>query len=509
MMLALSTAGAVGAQDQAAAITFSQQELDQLLAPVALYPDTLLTQVLIAATYPLETVQAARFVSSHPNLHGDALAREVESEPWDASVKSLVQFPSVLRMMDDQLAWTQKLGDAFLAQQDAVMDTVQALRTRAQAAGTLQNNSQQRIVLQDRIIQIETISPEVIYVPYYNPTVVYGQWWWPDRQPMVWAPPVYRSPSYGNVIATGIAFGLGVAIVNSIFHDTRPDWREHHFVDYGRPFGNRQRPPGVTWVHNPEHRLGVAYRDAPTRQRFQPATIHDNRRDAWRGHINAASAPVNAPPTQRNDSRPSLPATPAPGQPHRNGNDGRPVPPPTPGIIPPQPGPTRPVPQPHPGQAQPAPQHVPGALPQTGPQPPHQGPAVPPGPPTPPAPVPPPAHAPEATRPPLPPHPAQQVPLPRQPEHPFMPNGSADAVRAHAERGRASREAPPPPRPAPVQQQPQPHPPAPVQHQQPLQPPPRQAGHPPQQAGSAAHAPAQPQDKPQRLPGEQQPRQEK
>ena len=165
---------AVYAQQASDPIIFSQQELDQLLAPIALYPDPVLSQVLMAATYPLEAVQAARFVRQNPSLKDDALARALEGEPWDASVKALVQFPAVLAMMDDQLAWTQKLGDAFLAQQDAVMDTVQSLRAKAQAAGTLGSNQQQRVVIQDGAIDIEPYAPDIIYVPYYNPTVVYG-----------------------------------------------------------------------------------------------------------------------------------------------------------------------------------------------------------------------------------------------------------------------------------------------------------------------------------------------
>lgn len=210
---------------------FTQEDLDQMLAPVALYPDSLLAQVLMASTYPLEVVQAARFVDSRPGLQGDGLARAIAPMPWDPSVKSLAQFPSVLAMMNDKLDWTQRLGDAFLSQQANVMDTVQNLRIKAQVAGNLQSSSQQRIVQQDQVIVIEPVNPQVIYVPYYNPTVVYGGWWWPQRPPVYWAPPPrYRPPSYNVSVNVGIFFGAGTGIVRSVYSDARPDWRQHHVL---------------------------------------------------------------------------------------------------------------------------------------------------------------------------------------------------------------------------------------------------------------------------------------
>ncbi|KAF1040329.1 MAG: hypothetical protein GAK35_03524 [Herbaspirillum frisingense] len=161
---------------------YTQAQLDQMLAPVALYPDSLLAQVLMAATYPLEVVQAQRFIEARPGLQGDGLARAVAPMPWDPSVKSLVQFPSVLTMMNDRLDWMQQLGQAFLSQQPAVMDTVQNLRERAQVAGTLESSPQQRVVADDGVIVIEPVNPQVVYVPYYNPVVAYGSWWWPRRR---------------------------------------------------------------------------------------------------------------------------------------------------------------------------------------------------------------------------------------------------------------------------------------------------------------------------------------
>ena len=139
---------------------FRQEELDQMLAPIALYPDELLVQVLMAATYPLEVVRASRWVQANPNLRGDQLAAALEQQDWDPSVKSLANFPSVLQMMNDRLEWTQKLGDAFLAQKDQVMDTVQMLRQKAQAQGYLRTTSEQKVIVEPQT-QTVVIEPAV------------------------------------------------------------------------------------------------------------------------------------------------------------------------------------------------------------------------------------------------------------------------------------------------------------------------------------------------------------
>lgn len=259
----------------AQAFVFPQEELDQLLAPIALYPDTLLMQVLAASTYPLEAVAGQRFVAANPNLKGEALTREASSRGWDSSIISLLQFPSVLLMMSDKLEWTQKLGDAFLAQQSGVMDTVQALRARAQQAGNLQSSEQQNVVIQEKIIVIEPAQPQVVFVPYYNPTVIYGPWFRPAYPPWYWAPPpMYRPRGYGDVVAAGIFWGIAIGIGHAIWSDYRPSWRDHDIhvhnditinVNFN---GNRPRPPGQgTWRHDPVHRKGVAYRDDTVRER--------------------------------------------------------------------------------------------------------------------------------------------------------------------------------------------------------------------------------------------------
>ena len=258
---------------EAAAETYSQEELDQILAPVALYPDTLLMQVLAAATYPLEIVEAERFIRANPKLKGDAMTRAAANKEWDLSVISLLQFPSVLTMMNDKLDWTQQLGDVFLGQQPEVMDTVQALRARAQQAGNLKSTAQQSVVVQEKIIVIQPAQPQVVYVPYYNPTVVYGPWWAPARPPWYWQPPpIYRPPSLGEVVAAGIFWGVAISIRNDIWNDYRPSWQDRRItvvnnVTIVNVNVNRRPPPGGDWRHDPVHRKGVSYRNNAVRDR--------------------------------------------------------------------------------------------------------------------------------------------------------------------------------------------------------------------------------------------------
>ena len=192
--------------------SFSQEELDQLLAPIALYPDALLAQVLMASTYPLEIVSAERWVKANPSLKGKPLEDALQSQPWDPAVKSLAVFPQVLAMMSEKLDWTQKLGDAFLAQQQEVMATAQTLRAKAVAQGTLKDTKEQKITTEAQnnttIIKIEPVNPEVVYVPTYNPTVVYGAWPYPAYPPYYWYPPGYAYP-YGGAL---LGFTAGAII---------------------------------------------------------------------------------------------------------------------------------------------------------------------------------------------------------------------------------------------------------------------------------------------------------
>ena len=152
------------------------EEIDALVAPIALYPDNLLAQVLIASTYPLEVAMAAQWVMKNPNVQGAPLETALQMQTWDASVKALVEVPTALNQLSNRLDWTQKLGDAFLAQQKDVMDSVQRLRQRAQGAGKLMTTEQQKIVNEGQTIVIEQANPQTIYVPYYDPYYMYGGW---------------------------------------------------------------------------------------------------------------------------------------------------------------------------------------------------------------------------------------------------------------------------------------------------------------------------------------------
>src|SRR5450830_1491542 len=282
---------------------FSQEELDQMLAPIALYPDSLLAQVLMASTYPLEVVQAARFVDSRPGMQGDGLARAIAPMPWDPSVKSLAQFPSVLAMMNDKLDWTQRLGDAFLSQQANVMDTVQNLRIKAQVAGNLQSTNQQRILQQDQVIVIEPVNPQVIYVPYYNPTIVYGGWWWPQRPPVYWAPPPrYRPPSYNVSISAGIFFGAGTGIVRSVYSDARPDWRQHHVLVNNMHINNVNVTNNIT--------RNVTVNNQPVVWQHSRRNGQNDRRPDV-GNVSRTNAPLNQAQNQAPNSRPNAPPAPA------------------------------------------------------------------------------------------------------------------------------------------------------------------------------------------------------
>src|SRR6266581_7526063 len=263
---------------------FTQQELDQMLAPIALYPDSLLSQILMASTYPLEVVEAARWSRANPNLKGDEAVRAVEQNTWDPSVKSLVAFPQILQMMDEKLGWTERLGDAFLSQQALVMDTVQNLRQKAYAAGNLKSTDQVRVAQQDQTIVVEPTRPEVIYVPYYDPLVVYGPWWWPAYPPVYWAPwPGYFvGPGFG----VGFVWGVGVTVGAGFFFGAF-DWPHRHVtVDNVNNFYfktvNVNRV--TVWQHDPIHRRGVLYRDASLRQQFRRMSASPEVRRDFRGH---------------------------------------------------------------------------------------------------------------------------------------------------------------------------------------------------------------------------------
>jgi len=264
---------------------FTQEQLDQMLAPIALYPDSLLAQILMAATYPLEIVYAARWVEQNKNLKGDSLAKALEAQPWDASVKSLVNFPQVLDMMSKKLDWTGNLGNAFLAQQKEVMDTVQKLRAKAEAEGNLKTTPEQKVIVEKetKTIIIESASPEVVYVPVYNPTVVYGAWWYPAYPPYYYYPPGYVAAYgafwFGAGVAMGAAWGYAWGGCNwhggDVDIDINRNFNRNTNIDRGK-YANQMPARGEggkgSWQHNPQHRQGVAYRDQNTSQRFGQST---------------------------------------------------------------------------------------------------------------------------------------------------------------------------------------------------------------------------------------------
>jgi hypothetical protein len=237
---------------QAGDTEFNIEQLDAMLAPIALYPDELLTQTLMASTYPLQVVAASRWLkaSDNKNLKRDALAKTLESESWDPSVKSLVPFPQVIAMMNDNLEWTQQLGYAVATQQAAVLDSIQRLRRQAQKAGSLKTTEQQRVVVQEDNVVIQPADPQTVYVPVYNPTEVYGEWPYPSYPP-VSIPPAPAYYPYGYALGAGLAFAAGAAIVGGLWGWARPAWNSGTVnINAGRYNNiNVNRPPirSATW----------------------------------------------------------------------------------------------------------------------------------------------------------------------------------------------------------------------------------------------------------------------
>lgn len=287
-VLALGPIYALRAQDTKK--PFTSEQLDQMLAPIALYPDALLAQTLMAASYPLEVVEAARWSQANPNLKGDAAVAAVKDKDWDVSVKSLAAFPQVLKLMNDQLDWTQKVGDAMIAQQKDVAESVQRLRAKAAAAGNLKTTPQQKVTTQPaaagggNTIVIEPANPETIYVPYYNPAWAYGPWPYPAYPPPYYPPP----PNYGAALMTGMMFGLGVAAGAAMFGG----WNWNHgntYVNVNRATNisannfHANRYPDGNWAHDPAHRDGVPYADRSLQQKYGQNRPGSAERDQYRG----------------------------------------------------------------------------------------------------------------------------------------------------------------------------------------------------------------------------------
>jgi hypothetical protein len=237
----------------------SANELDQLVAPIALYPDALVAQVLAAATYPTEIVEADRWIQDHSTLKGDALAKEVDQQSWDPSVKALTQFPSVLAMMDKNLSWTSSLGDAYGNNQGDVLDDVQQMRRQAQQAGNLKSTPQETVTTQDQTIAIEPADPAVVYVPEYDPWLVYGApigfypGWVDDYGLFFGGPGIF----YGVGIGIGVfaGFGWGWHHWGADWHHHFVDFDHHHFVSHSPTFGH-YRPEGAAGAFGHPGRVG-------------------------------------------------------------------------------------------------------------------------------------------------------------------------------------------------------------------------------------------------------------
>ncbi|MGE5346931.1 MAG: DUF3300 domain-containing protein [Acidithiobacillales bacterium] len=254
-------------------VKLSNEQLESLVAPIALYPDPLLAQVLVASTYPLDVVDAQQWLAKNPNLKGDELAKEAEKQPWDPSVQAMVSVPDALKRLSENIKWTADLGDAFLAQQSEVMEAVQRLRAKAKEGGKLESTEQQKVetttVESKQVIVIEPSDPEVIYVPSYSPTVIWGP-------PVYPYPPMYYPPYYGGAwlgFGVGIAIGIGISGGwgwgcgwggnNTININNNNNYVSHHNRENGV-----NRSGNSNWQHNAQQRGGVPYKDKATASKY-------------------------------------------------------------------------------------------------------------------------------------------------------------------------------------------------------------------------------------------------
>ncbi|MCK8516887.1 DUF3300 domain-containing protein [Methylonatrum kenyense] len=260
----------------------SDAELDQALAPVALYPDTLLSQILIASTYPVQVVDAARWSRQRPGLDGSAAVEAAAGQDWDPSVQALVAFPQVLQRMDQDLTWTSLLGEAVMMDEGRVLDRVQYLRERAYQAGELQSDQHVEIIREREVIYIEPREVHVVHVPYYDPRYVYGSWWHSAYPPVYWSPPPRYRPHHG--------FYWGKAYpVSGFFFSSVLDWRHRHVTVISVHSGSRSlRPPksvrhlrsghrAQRWSHR---RTAGSPRNVHRGRDFRPSGRHGERRSA-------------------------------------------------------------------------------------------------------------------------------------------------------------------------------------------------------------------------------------
>ncbi|QYJ91918.1 DUF3300 domain-containing protein [Shewanella halotolerans] len=292
------------AEDAVQEIQFSDAELAQMLAPIALYPDSLLTHILIASTYPLEVVQANRWRNKNKSLEGAEAVNRAEKQDWDPSVTALVAFPDLLQRLSDDLEWTQKLGDAFLQDEERVLDSIQSLRQQAERANAFDDMENMKVTKVNRQIVIEPVQREVVYVPYYDTRVVYGHWHWYNYPPVYWAYPPHYARYYPGHISGHFYFNSGIHISFNYFFSAF-SWRQRHIVVTHHHHTTRYRPYSriVTssgaqrWHHKPVHRHGVAYRSPKVKARYDK--YRPNRYDVkHNSSVNRYSNSKQAKPSQ-------------------------------------------------------------------------------------------------------------------------------------------------------------------------------------------------------------------
>lgn len=260
---------------QGSSASLSQAELEQMLAPIALYPDSLLSHILIASTYPLEVVQAQRWLEDHPKLSTDQVMSRTEDKDWDPSVKALMAFPNVLQKMSEDLDWTQRLGEAFLADEAQVMDGIQSLRQQADKANSLASMENMAVTRANNQIIIEPVRREVVYVPYYDPRVVYGTWRWGVAYPPVYwefggyvGYPYRPSHSY-FYWSPGIHISFNYFFSSFHWHRHKVVVIDHHHSHHYRPRERYSVSHGAQpWKHKPEHRRGVVYHNPVVKERY-------------------------------------------------------------------------------------------------------------------------------------------------------------------------------------------------------------------------------------------------
>jgi hypothetical protein len=312
---------------------FSSEQLDQIVAPVALYPDSLLMQILMASTYPLEVIEAERWTKKNPDLKGDELDKALTDKDWDPSVKSLTHFPTVLARMSDNLDWTKDMGDAFLGQQKDVLDAIQRMRGKAYELGNLKSTPEQNVIVEPapakaegqtvvveqappQIIKIEPAQPQVVYVPTYSSTVIYG-----PPPPTVYYPAVYAYPPGYVATASLLSFGAGMAVGAALWGGCNwhsGDVNVNYNYNYNRNtnVGNINKPEH--WRHNPEHRKGVNYRnDAVAKKYGQPSAANRAARENARGYQRQASAQTRPASTSTGRQATRAGQQPRKGQPPR------------------------------------------------------------------------------------------------------------------------------------------------------------------------------------------------